>query len=295
MVLIRECDDSGRVISPTNSVERDQLKRDCLRHATRLNGLIDWGAYELGLHGHNLFSDLSSDSDNSDGSGSDSDCVFLYATLEMDPKGEICQVICPYNPSSSNSEGKVFPLTYFGDFEIEQFTEEVRREYSLYTDKPDIDFFRSKLDISAPGKEEDVVVLSCDVDERVCDQELVGALDESFLMYMAVLEEFGVTIPFTAFEMDVLKFMNVASSQLQVWNLRLASSSIFMEQKTLVKEHGSPLASIRVRSFFLRMPQILRKNGETRLQGYKERRDVPLLQHWWKENRSFLFVGLMHL
>jgi hypothetical protein len=80
MVLIRECDDTGRVISPTNSAINDQLKRDCLRNATRLNGLIDWEVYELGLHGHNLFSDLSSDSDNSGSSGRDSDCVLLYAT-----------------------------------------------------------------------------------------------------------------------------------------------------------------------------------------------------------------------
>jgi hypothetical protein len=74
------------VISPTNSVERDQLKRDCSRHAAWPNGLIDWEAYELGLHGHNLFSDLSSDSDNSDCSGSDSDCVFLYANSRTYPR-----------------------------------------------------------------------------------------------------------------------------------------------------------------------------------------------------------------
>jgi len=34
-------------------------------------------------------------------------------------------------------------------------------------------------------------VLSCDEDECVCDQESDGVLDESFLMYMTVLEEFG--------------------------------------------------------------------------------------------------------
>lgn len=141
--------------------------------------------------------------------------LFMYANSGTDPKGGICQVICPYNPSSSSSEGKVLPLTYSGDFEMEQFVEEVRREYSLYTDMPDIDFFRSKLDIFATGNEEDVMVLSCDVDERVCDQESASALDESFLMYMAVLEEFEVTIPSTTFEKDVLKFLNVAPSQIR--------------------------------------------------------------------------------
>jgi len=54
----------------------------------------------------------------------------------------------------------------------------------MYTHVPNINFFRSKLDISFTGNEEDLVVLSCDVDERVCDQEIAGAFDESFLMYM---------------------------------------------------------------------------------------------------------------
>jgi len=44
---------------------------------------------------------------------------------------------------------------------------------------------------------------------------MAGDLDESFLMYMAVLEEFGVKIPFTPFEMDVLKFLNVAHTQIR--------------------------------------------------------------------------------
>jgi len=84
------------VISPANSSERDQLKRDCLWHATRSNGVIDWEVYDLGLYGENLFSD----SDSGDNSGSD--CVFLYATLGIDPKGEICQEICPDKPSTSS-------------------------------------------------------------------------------------------------------------------------------------------------------------------------------------------------
>lgn len=79
----------------------------------------------------------------------------------------------------------------------------------------DFNFFRSKLDISSTGNEEVVVVLSCNVDERVCDQESAGAVDESFFMYAAVLKEFGVKVPFTNFGMDVNKFLNVASSQIR--------------------------------------------------------------------------------
>jgi len=78
MVSIRVCDDLGKVIDPTYPTERNQLRNDCLRHATRPNGIIDWEVYNLGLYGGNLLSDLSSD--NSDGLSSDSDCVLLYAT-----------------------------------------------------------------------------------------------------------------------------------------------------------------------------------------------------------------------
>jgi len=148
------------------------------------------------VYGHKVIhSDISSDS-----SGNDSDCVLLYATSGTDPKGEVCQAICPHNPSSSNSECNSSPSVYSGELVMDQFVEEVHHEYSLYTDVPDIDFFRSKLDISATGNEEDVVVLFCDLDETMCDQELAGDLDESFLMYMVVLREFGVTIPFRRFK-----------------------------------------------------------------------------------------------
>jgi len=208
MVLIRECDDTSQVISPTNFSEKDQLKRDCLRHSTRSNGVIDWEVYDLGLYGENLFSD----SDSGDNSGSD--CVFLYATSEIDPKEEVCREICPYNPSLFYPERKELSSSLLDDLEMEQFADEVLQEYSFYTDMPDIDFFWSKHNISSTGNEEDVVVLSCDVDERVCDQDMAGALDQSFLMYKAVLDDFGVKIPFTAFEMDVLKFLNVAPSQI---------------------------------------------------------------------------------
>jgi len=53
-----------------------------------------------------------------------------------------------------------------------------------------------------------------DPGERVFDQRLEGAEEEMFLMYMTVLEEFGLRIPFTAFEMDVLKILTVAPSQI---------------------------------------------------------------------------------
>jgi hypothetical protein len=53
------------------------------------------------------------------------------------------------------------------------------------------------------------VVLPCGVDEWICDPKMVGTQDESFMIYMRV------TIPFTPFEMWVLKFLNVAPSQIR--------------------------------------------------------------------------------
>lgn len=66
-------------------------------------------------------------------------------------------------------------------------------------------FFRSKLSISSIGHEEDVIVTPCIPGEKVCIQCPKGVKDEMYHMYAAVLEEFRVKIPFTPFEMDVLR------------------------------------------------------------------------------------------
>lgn len=158
---------------------------DCLKHATRPNGLIDWDVYKFGLFGHRVLSDLSSDSDTS----SDSNCVFLYATSGADHKGEVCQKICPYTSSSSYSKGRMLLMTYRCELEMNEFTEEVLQEYLLYLEVATVNLFWSNLDISYIENEEDVVVLPCHVGERVCDQRLANIVDESFLMYMAVLDE----------------------------------------------------------------------------------------------------------
>ena len=113
-----------------------------------------------------MFSVLFSDSDSSD--SSNSDCVFLYAKSRTDLKGEFGREICLVKPSSPIFQSKVLTLTRPSEIEITQFAEEVRREYSLYTEEPDVDFFRSKLDISTNGNEEDAVELPCHIDERVC-------------------------------------------------------------------------------------------------------------------------------
>lgn len=63
-----------------------------MRHASRLNGAIDWEAYELGYFGHRIIEELSSNSDNnnrdSSDSNDDSDCVFIYSTSGNTRTGE---------------------------------------------------------------------------------------------------------------------------------------------------------------------------------------------------------------
>jgi len=54
MVVIRDCDGEGRVIPPSCDLEKNQLRRDCLRHATRFNGVIDWEVYHLVLDANDL-------------------------------------------------------------------------------------------------------------------------------------------------------------------------------------------------------------------------------------------------
>lgn len=210
MVLIRECGEEGKSINPTDPAERDQLRKNFLRHATGPDGIIDLDVYNLGLYGENLFSDLFSES--SVNSGSDSDCMFLSDTSGTNCREDDCLEVCPFQPSLSDSMGEESPSRSTG---MALFAEEVLVEGSLYTDVRVVNLLRSKFNISSTGHEEDVVALSCDADERVCDQEMGGEQDESFLMYMAVLEVFGVKIPFTHFEMDVPKFINVAPSQIR--------------------------------------------------------------------------------
>jgi hypothetical protein len=209
MVLIRECDGEGKLIQPSDSIEKDFLRKECLRHATGPDGIINWDVYYSGLHGEELFSDLSSESDTN--SDSDSDCVFLSATSGTTKEDE-CWEIHPFQGTPRELVGKKLPPRSIG---MSLFAEEVLLEDSLYVDVSAMDSFRSKFDISATGREEDVVLLSCDPDERACDQEMAGEGDESYFVYTAVLEEFGVKIPFTPFEMDVLKFLNVAPTQIR--------------------------------------------------------------------------------
>ena len=65
------------------------------------------------------------------------------------------------------------------------------------------------------GNEDDVVLEACIPGERVCMSQPKGEQDKWFYFYAKVLEDMFIRIPFTDFKVDVLKMVNVASSQLR--------------------------------------------------------------------------------
>jgi len=75
----------------------------------------------------------------------------------------------------------------------------VQSYHSMYDDQAKVEHFRSKKAVSSTG---------CPPGEIVCVLR-PKSVKEIFHMYGVVLEEFGVKIPFTRYEMDVLRFLNV--------------------------------------------------------------------------------------
>ncbi|RHN66705.1 hypothetical protein MtrunA17_Chr3g0094331 [Medicago truncatula] len=152
-----------------------------------------------------IFSDISSESDCSE--YDDSDYVLVYS-FSGDNFGKENVAI----PPSKMVRGKGIQLAC-PESDTECFSDEVQRYESAYNDQAKVNFFRSKLLVSSTKREEDIVLAPCPASEKVCTMRPKG-VKEIFHMYGAVLEEFGVKIPFTLFEMDVLRLLNVAPTQI---------------------------------------------------------------------------------
>ncbi|KEH15510.1 hypothetical protein MTR_0909s0020 [Medicago truncatula] len=99
------------------------------------------------------------------------------------------------------------------ELDAEGFSDDIQLYESSYNDQAKANYFRSKISISATKREEDIVLAPCPPSEKVCTMRPRG-VKEIFHMYVVVLEEFGVKIPFTLFEMDVLHLLNVAPTQI---------------------------------------------------------------------------------
>jgi hypothetical protein len=64
------------------------------------------------------------------------------------------------------------------------------------------------------GREEDVIIEPCRKGEKVCILLPDGVPSHIFYTYSHVLEDLNVKIPFTDFECEILKFLNVAPTQI---------------------------------------------------------------------------------
>ena len=131
MVVILECDERCREIYPADPLERAQLWRDCLRHATWQNGLIDWEAYDSSYFGHMSFSDLSSKSNSDD--FDDSDCIFLYTTSGK-------EIVARVSPQMTRGRGTTISEV---ESDTETFGDDVQSYTSVYCDQAKVNLFRS--------------------------------------------------------------------------------------------------------------------------------------------------------
>ena len=95
------------------------------------------------------------------------------------------------------------------------FDSEVMSHKKSIVDDIDITKVRSLRIISSTGSEDDVILEPCGPKERVCILRPKGVSEEFFYFYPSILEDFSVRIPFTDFEVDVLKTVNIAPSQLR--------------------------------------------------------------------------------
>jgi hypothetical protein len=85
---------------------------------------------------------------------------------------------------------------------------------SLYTSSEKILWFRNKVKLFSSGREEDVIIEPCRKGEKVCILLPDGVPSHIFYTYSHVLEDLNVKIPFTDFECEILKFLNVAPTQI---------------------------------------------------------------------------------
>lgn len=79
----------------------------------------------------------------------------------------------------------------------------------------DIAKFHSLRDICSTGNEDYIVMEPCGPGERVCTLRPPSSKDELFYFYPSVLESFEIKIIFSDFEVDILKTVNAAPSQLR--------------------------------------------------------------------------------
>jgi len=137
--------------------------------------------------------------------------VLLIIVVTTPPMKIVCFLYCSPLPRRRI-------ICYFvssNESDVETLAEDVVHMDSLYRDVKHINYFKSKINILFTGREEDVILELCRPGEKVSILLHCGVNDEIFHMYSTVFEDFGVMFPFNPFEVDVLKELTLAPSQLQ--------------------------------------------------------------------------------
>ncbi|XP_057431461.1 uncharacterized protein LOC130724272 isoform X2 [Lotus japonicus] len=92
---------------------------------------------------------------------------------------------------------------------------EVRRLSSFYKSPESVKKLRSRLSLSSSEEiEKKIIIEACRMGEPVCFNQPPGALTEYFYMYETLFSRLNIKLPFSDFECDVLRTLNVAPTQL---------------------------------------------------------------------------------
>ena len=112
------------------------------------------------------------------------------------------------DPDSSGSVELIMETNQLIKGEALGFKQSLIRDVEIAT-------LRSLWNVSSTGNEDDVILESCESGESVCMIRPKGVDSEWFYFYSGVIEEFSIQFPFSDFETDILRTINVAPSQLR--------------------------------------------------------------------------------
>ena len=121
------------------------------------------------------------------------------------------EVLSSDSDSDSDSSGSVELLMETNNLlkgEALGFKQSVIKDVEIAT-------LQSLWNVSSTGNEDGVILEPCETRENVCMSRPKGVNPEWFYFYVGVVEELNIQFPFTDFETDILRKMNVAPSQLR--------------------------------------------------------------------------------
>ncbi|GAU42323.1 hypothetical protein TSUD_25490 [Trifolium subterraneum] len=191
MVILRDLSDAKDYPLEFPRVGSD-WERQVHAHYTRADGTLNTSGYFAELFGfHVNSSDFESGSSDSESSGNGSDCVIISPSS-----------FTTKNPNNRSLIVADSVATISTSMEIS----------SRFTSREFVSTFRKVIKVSGSRDENRVLV------DPVTEDEYVTTVNTQephyFYMYTHVLQTLNLWLPFTAFESQILKAMNVAPCQL---------------------------------------------------------------------------------